>query len=202
MALIFFLQVCVRPEKAAHIRRRRPSVLDNQITPFMHTTSSQYAEMLREAPESTSTSGTNTPSSEDDTNAETNQRREEEKTITTERLAHLHTQFNAALSLTTSETNIVNTTRPAREVTNNSRPMRETTNGAPRVTINGAKTSRTGEGNVHHRRRKQSVYQRPMAYEIDAFGTVKESFRFQRLSLDNGDGKKNNRFNNRRMTVF
>ena len=186
------------PEKS--VRRRRPSVLDNQITPFMHTTSSQRAEMLREAAEPLSTSESSSASSEEENNGEVDQERAKEKAITNERLALLHTQFNEALNIAARET--TNSTRPTRETTSNSRAPRET-NNAPRVSVNGGKSSRTsGECNNHHRRRKQSVYQRPMAYEIDAFGTVKESFRFQRLSLDNGIVKKNNRFNNRRMTVF
>lgn len=148
----------------------------------MHTTSSQYAEMLRETPESPSTSETSSTSEDD---IEVKGEQEDEKSLKAS-IAILESRFSDAI-------NIPNV-RGTRDEINNPRSPRGA--GSHR----GVRT--VSDSTPHSRRRKQSVFQRPVAYEIDAFGTLKESFRVQRLSFDNGEQKNNSRLNNRRMTIF
>ncbi|XP_030842784.1 aromatic-L-amino-acid decarboxylase-like [Strongylocentrotus purpuratus] len=173
-------EVCRPPSRL--LRQRRPSVLDNRITAFMHTTSSQYAEMLRETPESPSTSETSSTSEDD---IEVKGEQEDEKSLKAS-IAILESRFSDAI-------NIPNV-RGTRDEINNARSPRGA--GSHR----GVRT--VSDSTPHSRRRKQSVFQRPVAYEIDAFGKLKESFRVQRLSFDNGEQKNNSRLNNRRMTIF
>ncbi|XP_071500096.1 aromatic-L-amino-acid decarboxylase-like [Diadema antillarum] len=164
-------EVCMASTRT---RQRRPSVLDNKITAFMHTTSSQYAEMMREVPEPGSTSESSGASTDNDDEEE--DERVNDKEELNEKIADLRTRFADAVSNGL---------------------------GAYEPVSNGRSGRTVSETSTHHRRsRKQAVFQRPIAYEIDAFGKLKESFRVQRLSFDNGESRNNNRLYNRRMTIF